>query len=175
MFTRIDLCALAGIDTDRFKSLWHRRQLPLRQTNNARARRAELYSPLDVLTLAVGECLAGRVGGERGLSAAGAMIVAAMVREWTAIAYASPAAADVWAACIASRSGRIRQNGELKTIWYSGGALAHVVASAIGDRQNDQAAIRVFMINLSEVVRDVKARAKQAHIYFPEAGEGKAV
>lgn len=166
MYTRAELCVLSCLDIDNFKSLAHREQLPV-AAPRGRARRSEGYSAIDVLTVAVGQAFISRTGYERGLQPSSAMPIAAAARDWIGKAFASAAGLDIWAGMIGARVGRF-ENGKVKAGWHVGGTLAEVSAEV--ERQNarpDGGATRIFLVNVSEVIREVRMRARQEKIFFP--------
>lgn len=169
MYTRIDLCALSGIDIDNFKSLWRRDQLPIAAGANVRARRVEGYSALDVITVAVGQAFISQAGYERGLQASGAMPIAAAASDWIHAAFAKPSGDDIWAGMLGARVGRF-ENGRVKAGWHVGGTLAEVTAEISRENSRSRSGVvRAFLINVSEVIREVQERARQARIFFPES------
>lgn len=167
MYNRADTCSLSGFDIDHFKTLAHRSQLPISSGTRERSRRAEGYSALDVLTLAVANALIAQAGYERGVQSSTAMPIAAAASEWIRTAYTRPHDPDIWAGMIGARVGRF-EKGRVRAGWYVGGTLASITTEITREGQSDERGIlRVFLVNVSEVIRDVKLRARRAQIFFP--------
>lgn len=167
MYTRMETCTLAGLDIDNFKALAHRDQLPIMQSK-AGSRRSDGYSAYDVLVIASGHALSIRAGYERGLQPSTAMPIAAAARDWIQQAFAYPSGQpDIWVGTIAARVSSF-DAGKAKAGWYVGGTLANVATEI--EKQSariDNGVFRVFLVNVSDVVREVRGRARRAKIFFP--------
>lgn len=160
-FRRQHVCALTGIPVPRFKTLLMREQLPVATPGSM----AELdvwgdYSAFDVLAIAIAERLMCQMGYADGLPPGSAQqIVSNSIGLLDHNFIASKPRADQWIgyAAFADRDGGFNV----------GGSLTDILEQVRSNPDNPPA--RMFLVNASEALRDVKARAKQSGIPFPSA------
>lgn len=164
MYTRRDVCTLTGIEESRFKTLARREQLPtLRVVPNDEDEQASgwnRFNSFEVIQLAIAERLMCQIGYADGLRPDTAAKIASQCGEGIETALRR-SAADIWVGYVgvpAERGG------------VDGGMNVHGTFFQIAKRLaelGDGPAERVFLVNVSEVVRAIKQRADEHRLLFP--------
>lgn len=165
-YSRQEVCALSGIDDERFKTLARRKQIPTCNRKHEINARWAGFSTIEVLCIAVGESLRAEIGGEKGMTAESAMTIAAGARERIASAARNPKR-DIWIGTVASRMPEWNSASRTKTGWRVVGTIAEIAKQIEGERAHGDS-IRLFAVNVGTVLREVHERARRARIYFPE-------
>ena len=184
MYTRRDVCTLTGLPEAQFKNLARRDQLPFERPRSlnseeyldrAEARGWNRFSAIEVLRIAVQHRLMTIIGDVDGLGPETARdIVGDNGSAIQAVLIAPAASDDQWIGRVAQPT----SHGDCDGGFPVSGSLG-VVAAKIGQRcfdskdpeskiflSTDAAAERVFLLNVSEVLRAVKLRASAAGIQF---------
>jgi hypothetical protein len=170
MFQRKEVCKLTGIEEGRFKILAHRGQLPSLQAEDEGADAQEAagwkrYSALDVLMIALAERLMGQIGYADGLrpdTAAKIVSNALSGLDLDPLA-ADTAPDDRWIGYV----GEPAEPGSIDGGWNVSGSVAQVALRIVESAADGNRPARVFLINVSEVLREVRHRAEAGQITFP--------
>jgi hypothetical protein len=157
---RQTVCALSAIPVARFKTLARRHQLPklVDAEYDDEGDDEGSYSDLDVLAIAVAERLMCQLGYSDGLPPGAAQQIVSnslglLEHPFTA------GRADHWIGYVGQTSGGYNVSG----------TLAQILAEVRSASEECGPAARIFIVNVSDVLRDVKARAERLELPFPTA------
>jgi hypothetical protein len=178
MYTRQHVCVLANIDVERFKTLARRNQLPTvfvppmgvneRSLDRMQTPGWNRFPTLDAAKITVSEAFNQQMGYADGLSSTTAAMIASnnsegileALQKWADSP--APSSKDIWVgyAGFYERGGGENVFGTLETVSkrlseYSTRAFA------------SEWPARLFLVNVSEVIREMARRAAAAGIQFP--------
>ena len=157
-FTRQAACTLAGLEVEHFKSLARREQLAVVGQSG--------FSRLDVAKLAVQAALLAQIGAAGGLDPKTSAMIAASQADELARELDRSTGPDFWIGYVGqplARSGPTKFDGG----YHVSGDLPWIAARVTGTRgKGEPGAMRLFLVNVTEVLREVRLRAMLANVQF---------
>lgn len=184
MHTRQDVCALTGIPVERFKTLARRDQLPTFHTtpagvsdeilDKARERNWNWFAPYDVFRIAIQAQLMAEIGYADGLAASTAEKIVSNNNECIRPVFflapkgriEKPSHHDIWIGYL----GFTDADGGNKGGQNLGGSLSNIVSTIKSDERQGHKS-RLFLVNVSAVLREIRQRANRLGIEFLVAAE----
>jgi hypothetical protein len=184
MHTRQDVCALTGIPVERFKTLARRDQLPTFYVppagvsdeilDKVRERNWNWFAPYDVFCIAIQSRLMAEIGYADGLAAnTAAKIVANNGGDIGRVFHLAPKGKiekpshhDIWIGYL----GFTDVDGSNKGGQNLGGSLANII-STIKSADAPGSKSRLFLVNASAVLREIRQQANLLSIEFLVAAE----
>lgn len=181
MYTRREACLLTNIVEHRFRTLARRDQLPVSPVAPApklndsedsiegasKFRGWNRFTAEEVLLIAFAERLMCMLGYADGLPPIPAQKITWNNGSEILRVFAERPASDIWAGYVGGTDGG----------WNVAGTLSEVAAAVEDDRKRNpghEVALRLFIVNVSEVLREVEARARLHKIDFPREGGADA-
>lgn len=179
MYTRSQVAALAGIDTTKLATLTTRDQLPflsafeegdprgrVHDQHDSPTRRWNRYSADEVLQVAVAERFGSQIGLTGGLPFPEASRIVSNCIGDVTLSRLADSQEDLW---IGYAGRPIEPGGTLGGEHYAAPLLD--VAALIQARTEvfGAVAVRVFLVNASQVAREIAVRARRAGIEWPKA------
>lgn len=181
MFTRRDVCTLTGFNENQFKALARREQLVFGTTETPSSegdfeRHWNRFSAFDVLLVAIQNSLMLRSGYADGLKPETARDIVANNSGAIARLLEESLKSDQWIGYVGQPINRYCYDGGFHVYGSLTDVAEKVTAHCVDATdpssrrlfERDPAALRVYLINVSEVLRTVRARATDHEIHFPE-------
>jgi hypothetical protein len=168
--TRKDVCNLTEIDVEQFKTHARRDQLPTfyipyadEQNLDAVGERGwNRFSDLEVVQIAVFERLMCEMGYAKGLAPDSAKVIAFNASGAIQRIFEQEFTIDQWVGYMASRDGGQNVDGSLTEIFERIDTFCRQSAKAQPKPE------RIFLVNVSEIIRTLRTRAADLKISFGE-------
>lgn len=185
MYTRRDVCALTGLSEAQFKNLARRDQFPFErpQTLNSEAYRDDIgapgwnrFSAVDVLLIAVQQRLMSTIGYADGLGPETARNIVGNNGGAIADMLRASVKSDEWIGYVGQPIERGGSDGGFNVSGSVAAVFERISRRCVaeGDPTSsslftaDSAAERIFLVNVSEVLRALRSRALAAGLQFPK-------
>jgi hypothetical protein len=172
--TRKDVCNLIEMDVEQFKTHARRDQFPTfyiayadeKNLDAVGERGWNRFSDLEIVQIAVFERLMCEMGYAKGLPPDSAKLISINAGGAIQRIFEKQFSVDQWVGYVAGRDGGANVDGSLIEICAR---VEKLYAKSPNSRPKPG---RIFLVNVSEIIRRLRARAARLKISFGEDGEG---